>query len=255
MDVQDWINDSREWNANIASPLSRYESEKFQHDLNQICGTELDGTPHLRLAWGQDLDVNSPLCDGLYDRKGYWVPRHHWTTRFHHIANPQTRLLELQPEYIGVPRYYILAYVPSVHMPDEQRRASFEDGEFFTEDMNRNQWVDFMGLEDHINKNADGDYGCCLEAGRHGFNCHGMYGTPNQKDLRYITGHYKQWQQLERAIDPNKRFDAADHAARWRERASEKARIKAEIAREHGEAFVDFFKTGLRPSVVVPTNL
>ncbi len=248
----DWINNSHEWNVNIPSPLSPSESAKFQQELNQICGTEADGTPHLRLAWGQDLDINSPLCDGLYDREGYWVPRHHWTTKYENFANQETGLIELRPVYIGVPRYYILAYVPPVHIPDDQRKASWEGGEFFTEDMNRNQWVDFMELEDHVNKNADGDYGCCLEAASHGVNCHGMYGTPNPKDLRFVTACYKRWQQLERAIDPNKRFDAADHAARWRARADEKARVKAELAREHTETFMDFFKTGLRPSVVVP---
>ena len=46
----DWINNSKEWNRNIPSPLSPSVAVKFQQDLNQICGTEPDGTPHLRLA-------------------------------------------------------------------------------------------------------------------------------------------------------------------------------------------------------------
>ena len=251
----DWINNSKEWNRNIPSPLSPSVAVKFQQDLNQICGTEPDGTPHLRLAWGMDLDINSPTCDGLYDREGFWVPRHHWTTRYENFANHETGLIELRPVYIGVPRYYILAYVPPVHIPEEQRKASFEGGEFFTEDMNRNQWVDFMEMEDHVNKNEDGEYGCCLDAARDGLNCHGMYGTPNQKDLRYVTACYKRWQQLEREIAPDKRFDAADHVGRWREKASQKKRIQAELAREHQEDFMDFFKTNLTPSVVVPAGI
>ena len=82
-----------------------------------------------------------------------------------------------------------------------------------------------------------------------------MYGTPNQKDLRYVTACYKRWQQLEREIAPDKRFDAADHVGRWREKASQKKRIQAELAREHQEDSMDFFKTNLTPSIVVPGSI
>lgn len=250
----DWINNSKEWNENIPSPLSPSDAAAFQAQLNQICGTEPDGTPHLRLAWGMDLDSNSPLCDALWDREGYWIPRHHWTTKHQPKANPQTGLIGLEPIYIGVPRFFVLAYLPPAHIPDEERAAAWQDGEHFTEEMNRNQWIDSLEIWKHINRNAEGDFGCCLEAGRDSLNCYGMYRPPDAEDLRYLCACYQQWQRLERAIDPSKRFNPADHAARWRQQISNKKRVEAAQAREHAEDFVDFFKTGLRPSIVVPNQ-
>ena len=243
----DWIN-NHEWRENIPSPLSREDIARFQEKLNKIVGVEPDGTPHLKLVWGQDQRE-----DGMWDREGYWVPRHHWSTVYDNVANEKTGLIELVPKYIGVPRYFVLAYVPPVHLPESERVASFDGKTFFTPEMNETQWVDFLegGVCVHTPKREDGWRDCCEKAATNGVNCFGLYRPPDEKDLDYIHRCYQQWQRMEQRIDPNLPFKKNDHSARWRAMTAKQQAQKEKEKAERKKEIADFF-TVLDTKVAVP---
>lgn len=174
--------DATDWTENVASPMAAVEFARFQASLDSIVGLEADGTPRLRLVWGQDLRTTE-----TWDRyQKLYRPRYAHRRVRRDVISPSTGLIEPRYDWIGVPRYFIEAYVPRLHLnPLEEKAGADPDGDTYAEARTVGGiYVTATPILEHSQVIGEGGWRiCCLEAVRLGRKCWGRYREPDQFDL------------------------------------------------------------------------
>lgn len=214
------------WDENIACPMSESSIALWQKKLNDLAGTESDGTPHLKLEWGQD-----PQALELDRLANVWLPRHHWDTKNGVEQVSEAGLfLGYKPVYIGVPRMFVVAYVPPVHFPDtELEQHKVGDDTFLPHPIKEATWLEMQVIKTCKPRIGD-SFACCIENASKGRNCYGYYRPFDMQDFEYIRKCFRQWLRLN--LDPNKTYQQNDHRQIFRDHFSAK---KAREMKEHEE--------------------
>ena len=179
------LNDPTKWDSNEPSPMAAVDLARFQAALVSIVGAEEDGTPHMRVVWGQDLKATA-----IWDRYAReWRPRYAHERIKSQVFNPATGLFETKYDWIGVPRFFIEAYIPPVHAkPAEEKAGVDADGDVFAEAKQpEGMWMTATPICQHSQLKVESGWRtCCYNAIWNKQTCWGTYREPDDFDLETV---------------------------------------------------------------------
>ncbi len=202
---------SHRWTRTIPAPLSQREHDAFQGELDKLVGVEADGTKRLRLVWMPTFL--------RWDRYvGRWIPFRCVKARREVVASADTKVVGVEFDYFGIPRYAIVGLLPEESRQSKGSRLAVgfdDDGTFFNEDRTEHEYRMVMPIWEHdprlmpvSNANA-----CCAEmSSRSGKKCWGKYRPPDQADILFFT---EQMAMLSPMLE-SKPFERSTDRDRWK---------------------------------------
>lgn len=230
------INNPDKWTPRMGEPVSRNDLARFQLGLNKVFGLALDGSPNVRIVWGQDFDATR--CFNRYS--GEWYPRY--------LSHIDEEVIEKNGQkvvafnYIAAPRYVIEARVSQAEnvfafaesgveklaVMDESGKPQVVSSESFTAAVGE-EWEEILRIFDHDHYDSRQSE-CCEWNAKSGYECWGYYRHPDAGDLKYLANA---WQQMQ------ERFKTAPDEARTPEEKEqllrERMRRMTELKRRQKE--------------------
>lgn len=239
------INNPDKWTPNMGEPVSAQTLAGFQLGLNKIFGLGLDGTPNVRIVWGQDFEQTK-----VFNRySGDWYPRYlsHVLEKTDQDANGQP---VIQSRYVAAPRYVIegrvsipenaLAFADSgvekLVVLDPDGKPEVVSAESYRAAVGE-QYEELLRILDHDHLDPRLSQ-CCQWNAEHGYECNGYYRSPDGGDLLYLQHGWTQMQRLfqtapsQARTTQEKQFLFTQRMARLTET---KRKQKEEIKKELGE--------------------
>jgi len=242
------INNPNKWHPRMVVPMGESDLARFQEGLNSIFGVAPDGSPNVRIVWGQDWEKTK--CFNRYS--GDWYPRY-----LSHViekgGEDQHGQAVISSQYVAAPRYVIEG---RVSLP-ENATAFAESGveklavllcascggscgekddacptcgsrgtwqqQIVSSDSYKaafgEHWEELMRILDHDHLDPQ-QSACCKWNAEQGYECNGYFRLPDPMDLKYLAARWRQMQSL---------FKTAPNQART---AEEKQRLLAQRMRD-----------------------
>lgn len=229
------FNNPDKWRPQMGEQFNRVDRGRFQLALNKIFGLAPDGSPNVRIVWGQDFEVTR-----VFNRySGEWYPAYlsHVAEDVNEIDGQKTVAFH----YIAAPRYVIEGRVSrganldallesgvdKLAMQETDRKGrpvgapQIISAEAYGSAVGE-EWEELLRIVDHDHYDPRQSY-CCIHNAQRGYECWGYYRHPDAGDLKYLAAGYQQMQQA---------FETAPDQARTPE---EKAKLLMERMRKMTE--------------------
>lgn len=196
------INNPNKWRPRMGEPLGESELAQFQAGLDRIFGTAPDGSPNVRIVWGQDYAKTKTF--NRYSRD--WYPRY-----LSHVleegGQDQYGQAIYSSHYVAAPRYVIegrvsmpenaVAFaetgVEKLAIADEDGKQQIISSDSYTSAFGEH-WEELLRILDHDHIDPQKS-DCCKWNAEQGYECNGYFRLPDAGDLKYLAAKWRQMQQ------------------------------------------------------------